>query len=273
MVHGLYLNFKIYVYSYAIPSMCLVWSDRNSRMKFYREWMSDMETRIFIVVVVHSLSRVQLFVTPWTAACKASLSFTIFQSLLKLMSSESVMPSNHLLLCRPLLLLPSVFPSIRVFSNESALHIRWPKYWSFSFSIIPSKEIPGLISLRMDWLDLLAVQGTLKSLLQHHSSKAKILQCSAFFMVQLSHSYMTTGKTIALTKQTFVGKAMPLLFNMLSRLVTAFLPRSKHLLISWLQSPSEVILKPRKVKCATVSIVPLCICHEEMGPDAMILVF
>ena len=140
MVHGLYLNFKIYVYSYSIPSMCLVWSDRNSRMKFYREWMSDMETRIFIVVVVQSLSRVQLFVTPWTAACKASLSFTIFQSLLKLMSSESVMPSNHLLLCCPLLLLPSVFPSIRVFSNESALHIRWPKFWSFSFSISPSNE-------------------------------------------------------------------------------------------------------------------------------------
>ena len=149
-----------------------------------------------------------------------------------------VMPSNHLILCRPLLLLPSTFPSIRVFSNESALCIRWPKYWSFSFSIIPSKEHPWLISFRMDWLDLLAVQGTLKSLLQHHSLKASILRCSAFFTVQLSHPYMTTGKTIALTRQTFVGKVMPLLLNMLFRLVITFLPRSKLLLISWLQSPS-----------------------------------
>ena len=156
------------------------------------------------------------------------------------------MPSNHLILCRPLLLLPSIFPSIRVFSNESALHIRWSKYWSFSFSISPSNEHPGLISFRMDWLDLLVVQGTLKSLLQHHSSKASILCCSAFFIVQLSHSYMTTGKTITLTRWTFVDKVMSLLFNKLSRLVIPCLPRSKRLLISWLQSPSAVIFEPKK---------------------------
>ena len=162
------------------------------------------------------------------------------------MSIESVMPSNHLILCRTFLLLPSIFPSIRVFSNESALHIRWPKYWSFSFSISPSNEHPGLISFRMDWLDLLTVQGTLKSLLQHHSSKASILWHSAFFTVQLSHPYMTTGKTIALTRQTFVGKVMSLIVSMLSRLDITFLPRSKHLLISWLQSPSAVILKQKK---------------------------
>jgi len=153
------------------------------------------------------------------------------------MSIESVMPSNHLVLCHLLLLLPSMFPNIRVFSNESDLHIRWPKYWSFSFNISPSNEHPGLISSGMDWLDLLAVQGTLKSLIQYHSSKASILQHSAFFKVQLSHPYMTTGKTIALTRWTFVDKVMSLLFNMLSRLVMSFLPRSKHLLISWLQSP------------------------------------
>ena len=162
----------------------------------------------------------------------------------KLMSIESVMPSNHLILCRPLLLLPSIFPSIRVFSNESALHIRWPKYWSFSFNITPSNEHPGLISFRMDWLDLLAVQGTLKSLLQQHSSKASVLQHSAFFIAQLSHPYMTTGKTIALTRWTFVVKVMFLLFNMLFRLVITFFPRSKHLFISWLQSPNAVILEP-----------------------------
>ena len=156
------------------------------------------------------------------------------------------MPPSHLILCRPLLLLPSIFPSIRVFSNESALLIRWSKYWSFSFNISPSNEHPGLIAFRMDWLDLLAVQGTLNSLLQHHSSKASILQCSAFFLVQLSHPYVTTGKTIALTRQTFVGKVMSLLYNMLSMLVIIFLPRSKHLLISWLQSPSAVILEPKK---------------------------
>ena len=186
---------------------------------------------------IQSLSHVRLFATPWITARQASLSITNSRSLLKLMSIESVMPASHLILCRPLLLLPSTFPSIRVFSNESALLKRWPKYWSFSFSISPSIEHPGLISFRMDWLDLLPVQGTLKSLLQHHSSKASIFQCSAFFTVQLSHPYMTTGKTIALTRQTFVGKVMSLLFNMLSRLVITFLPRSKHLLISWLQSP------------------------------------
>jgi len=162
------------------------------------------------------------------------------------MSIASVIPSNHLILCRPLLLLTSIFPSIRVFSNESALHMRWPKYWSFSFNISPFNEHPGLISFRMDWLDLPAVQGTLKSLLQHHSSKASVLQCSAFFIVQLSHPYMTTGKTIALTRWTFVDKVMSLLLNMLSRLVITFLPRSKCLLISWLQSPSAVILEPKK---------------------------
>ena len=162
-------------------------------------------------------------------------------------SIESVMPSSHLILCCSLLLLPPVPPSIRVFSNESTLRIRWPKYWSFSFNISPSNEHPGLISFRMDWLDLLAVQGTLKSLLQHHTSKASILLCSAFFTVQLSHPYMTTGKTIALTRWTFVGKVMSLLLNMLSRLVITFLPRSKHLLVSWLQSPSAVILEPPKI--------------------------
>ena len=183
------------------------------------------------------------------------------------------MPSSHLILCHTLLLLPPIPPSIRVFSNKSTLHMRWPKYWSFSFSIIPSKEIPGLISFRMDWLALLAVQGTLKSLLQHHSSKASILRCSAFFTVQLSHPYMTTGKTIALTRRTFVGKVRSLLFNMLSRLVITFLPRSKRLLISWLQSPSAVILEPPKIKSDTVSTVPPSISHEVMGPDAMIFVF
>ena len=188
------------------------------------------------------------------------------------MSIESVMPSNHLISC-PLLLLPSIFPSIRVFSNELALHIRWPKYWRFSFNISPSKEHPGLVSFMMDWLDFLAVQGTLKSLLQHHISKASILRCSAFFTVQLSHPYMTTGKTIALTRRTFVGKVMSQLFNMLSRLVITFIPRSKRLLIPWLQSPSAVILEPPKIKSDTVSTVSPSICHEVMGPEAMILVF
>jgi len=197
---------------------------------------------------VQSLSHVQLFATPWTAACQASLSITSSQSLLNLMSIELVMPSNSLILCHPLLLLPSIFPSIRVFSNESVLHIRWPKYWSFSCNISPSNEYSGLISFRMDWLDLLAVQGTLKSLLQHHSSKASILRCSDFFVVQLSHPYMTTGKTIALTRWTFVDKVMSLLFNMLSRLIITSFLRSKHLLISWLQLPSAVILDPPKNK-------------------------
>ena len=171
------------------------------------------------------------------------------------MSTVSVMPSNHLILCHPLLLPPSIFPGIRVFSNESALHIRWPKYWSFSFNNSPSNEHPGLISFRMDWLDLLAVQGTLKSLLQHHSSKASILQRSAFFIVQLSHPYMTTRKTLAFTRWAFVGKVMSLLLNMLSRLVITFFPRSKRLLISWLQSPSAVIFEPRKIKSAAVSTI------------------
>ena len=210
---------------------------------------------------------------PWTAARQASLSITNSRSLLKLMSTELVMPSNHLMLCHPLLLPPSIFPSIRVFSNESVLHIRWPEYGSFSFSISPSTEYSGMISFRIDWFDLLAVQETLKSLLQHHSSKASILWCSAFFIVQLSHPYMTTGKTIALTWQTFVGKVMSLLFNMLSSLVIAFLPRSKCVLISWLQSPSAVISEPKKIKPVTVSIVSPSICHEVMGLDAMILVF
>ena len=181
------------------------------------------------------------------------------------------MPSNHLVLCHHLLLLPAILPSIRVFSNESALCIKWPKIWSFSLS--PSNEHPGLMSLRMDWLDLLAVQGTLKSLLQHHTSEASILQCSAFFIVQLSHSHMTTGKTIALTRWTFVGKLVSLLFNMLSRLVITFLPRSKRLLISWLQAPSAVLLESRKINQPLFSIVSPSICHEVMGPDAMIFVF
>ena len=188
---------------------------------------------------------VELFATPWTAAGQVSLSITNSWTLLKIMFIELVMPSNHLILCCPLLP-PSIFRRIRVFSNESVLSIRWPKYWSFIFSLSPSNEHSGLISFRVDLLDLLAVQGTLKSLLQHHSSKASILQRSAFFTVQLSHLYMTTGKTIALARWTFVGKVMSLLFNMLSRLVIAFLPRNKRLLISWLQSPSAVILEPPK---------------------------
>ena len=199
---------------------------------------------------VQLVSHVQLFATPWTAARQASLSITNSWSLLKLMPIESVMPSNHLILCRPLLL-PSIFPGTRVFSKESVLLT--PKHWSFSFTISPSNEHLELISFRMDWLDLLEVQGTLKSLLQHHSSKASILWCSAFSIVQFSHPYMTTGKTIALTRQNFVSKVMSLLLNMLSRLVIAFLPRSKCLLISWLQSPSAVILEPPKIKSLTMS--------------------
>ena len=181
------------------------------------------------------------------------------------------MPSSHLILCHPLLLLPPIPPSIRVFSNESTLCMRWPKYWSFSLSISPSNEHTGLVSLRMDWLDLLAVQGTLKSLLQHHSSKASILQLLAFFTVQLSHPYMTTGKTIVLTRQTFVGKVMSLLFNVISRFVIAFLPRNKHLLISRLQSPSTVILEPKKVRSVTVSIFLPSFCHEVIGLDATMI--
>ena len=205
-------------------------------------------TNTVVCVCVCTLSCVQLFETPWTLAHQASLLFTISQSVFKLMSIESVMPSNHLTVCCPLLLLPSIFPNIRVFSSESALRIRWPKYWSFSIS--PSNEYSGLISFRIDWFDLLAVQGTLRSLLQHHSSKASLLQPSAFFMVQLSHSYMTSRKTVAFTVQT---KVMSLLFKTLSRFVIAFLARSKHLLISWLQSPFPVILEPKKMKSDTVS--------------------
>ena len=202
---------------------------------------------------VQSLSHVWLFATSRTAACQASLSITNSRSLLKLMSIELVMPSNHLILCGPLLLLPSIFPRIKVFSSESVLCIRWPKYWSFSFSISPSNDYSGLISFRMDWLDFPAVQGTLKSLLQHHSSKASILRCSAFFMVQLSHPYMTTGKTITLTRRTFVGKVMSLLFNLLSRLIITFLSKSKRHLISWLQSPSAVIFGTPKNKVSGFS--------------------
>jgi len=187
-------------------------------------------------------SCVRLFVTPCIAARQASMSITNPRSLLKLMSIESVMPSNHLILCHPLHLLPSIFPKIRVFSNESVLRIRWPRYWSFSFNISPSNVYLGLNSFRMNWLDLLAVEGTLKSVLQHHGSKASILQHSAFFIVQLSHPYMTTGKTRALTRRTFVGKVMSLHFNVLSRLVITFFPRSKPFLVSWLKSPSAVIL-------------------------------
>ena len=218
---------------------------------------------------VQLLSRVWLFVTPWTAALQASLPITNSWSLLKLMSIESVMPRNHLILCHPLLLPPSIFYNIRVFSNESVLRIRWPECWSFSFSISPSNEYSGLISFRMDWWDVLAVQETLKSLLQHHTSKALILRHSVFFIVQLSHP----GKTIALTRRTFVGKVMSLLFNLLSRLVITFPPRSKHLLILWLHSPPAVILEPKKIKSATVSPVSPSGSHEVMGLDPMILVF
>ena len=196
--------------------------------------MASSPITSWLISSVQLLSHVQLFATLWTAACQASLSITNSLSLPKLKSIELVMIWNHLILCCPLLLLPSIFPNIRIFHSESAIHIRWPKYWSFSFSISPSNEYSGLISFRMDCFDLLAVQGTLKNLLQHHSSKASILQVSAFFIVQLSHPYMTTGKMIALTIWTFVSTVMSLLFNMLSRLIITFLPRNKHLLISWL---------------------------------------
>ena len=220
---------------------------------------------------VQSLSPVQLFVTLQTVASQGSLTTTNSRSLFKLMPIKSGMPSNHLILCRPLLLLSSIVPSIWIFSNKSVLCIRWSKYWSFSISL--SNEYLGSISFRIDWFDLLAVQTTLKSFFQHHSSKASILQCSTFFMVQLSYPYMTTGKTIALTIQTYVGKVMYLVFNMPSIFAIAFLPRSKCLLISWLQSPSAVILEPPKIKSVTTSTFALSICHEVMGPDAMILVF
>ena len=223
-----------------------------------------------VAAVVQCLSWVRLFAIPWTTACQAFWSFTISQSLLKLVSIELVMPSNHLILCHPLLLLHSIFSSIRVFSNESALHIRWRSIRvSASASVLPM-NIQVWFPLA-DWFDLLAVHRTFKSLLQYHSSKASVHQHSTFFMAQLSHPYLTTGKTIALTIWTFIGKERPLLFNMPSRLVIAFLPRSKHLLISWLQSPFAVISK--KIKSVTVSIVSPSICHEVMELDAMILVF
>ena len=218
-----------------------------------------------------SLSCVQLLVTPRTAARQASLSITKSQSLLKLMSIELVMPSNHLILSRPLLLLPSIFPNIRVFSNESVLHMRWPKYWNFNFSISLSNECSGLISFRIDWFELLAAQRTLKSLLQHHSSNASILWCSASFMIQFSHPYMVTGETIALTRRTFAAQVMSLLFNMLS--LSYIFSRSKRLLISRLQSSPAEILEPKEIKSLTVSIVSPSICHEVMGLDAMIFVF
>ena len=211
--------------------------------------------------------------TSWNAAHQASLSIANSWSLLKLMSFELMMPSNHLILCHPLLFLPLIFLSIRVSSDESVLLIRRPKFRSFSFNISPSNEYSGLISFSVDWFHLLAVQVTLKSLLQYHSSKASILQHSAFFIAQLKHPYMTTGKTIAQTRWTFVGKVMSLLFNMLSRLVITFLPMSKHLSISWLQSPSAVIFEPKKIESVIISTVSPSICHEVMGPDAMILVF
>jgi len=202
----------------------------------------------------------QFFVTPWTAEGQASMSITNFWSLFKLMSIKLVMPFNHLILYRLLLLLTSIFPIISVFPNKSVLHIRWPKYWSFSISISPSNEYSGLVSFRIDWIDILAAQGTLKSLLQRHSSKASILWCSDFFMAQLSYTWLLE-KTVALTRWTFVGKIMSLLYNMLSRLVIAFLPRSMCLLISWLQSPSAMILEPKKINSVTVSIVFPSICH------------
>ena len=240
-------NCKIAAVSWAF-SMCQVCTDLTDLCSS-SNFILPSQLNEGVFSSVQSLSCVQLFATPWTAAHQASLSITNSWSLLKLMPVESVMPSNYLILCCPLLLLPSIFPSIRVFPNKSVLRIRWPHYWTSSFNISPSNEYSGLISLRMDWLDLLAFQGTLKRLLQHHSSKASILRCSAFLIVQLSYPYMTTGKTIASTSWTFVGKVMSLLFNMLFRLVIIFLSRSKHLLISWLESSSAVILElpPNKV--------------------------
>ena len=234
---------------------------------------------LFELSSVQLSSIAQLCLTLWTAAHQASLSLTNSQSLLKVISIESVMPSNHLILFHPFLFLSPPSPPVLNLSqhqslySESALHIRWPKYWSFSFSISSSNEYLGLISFRIDWFDFLAIQGALKSLLQHHGSKPSILWHSAFVIVQLSHPYMTTGKTISLTRQTSVGKVMCLLLNMLSRLVIAFLPRNKSLLISWLQSLSVVILELPKIKFLTVSTVSPSICHGVMGPYAMILVF
>ena len=263
--HSLYLSRLV---------ICIWCRHIASHRKFlYLYYMVSLWVCLGLFSSVQSLSQVRLFTTPWTTAWQASLSITNSWSSPRLMSIELVMPSSYLIVCRPLLLLPSIFPNIRVFSNESALHIRWPKYWSFSFHISPSNEHPGLISFRMDLLDLFAVQETLKSLLQHHSSKASILWCSGFFPVQHSHPYMTTGKTIALTRWTFVDKVTSLLFKMLSMLVITFLPRSKCLFISWLQSPSAVILEPQNIKSTTVSAVSPSISHEVMGLDAMIFVF
>ena len=226
---------------------------------------------IFLLFSCLVMSR--LFATPWTEAHQACLSITNFWSLFKPISIESVMPSNHTVLCHPLLLLPSIFPNIRVFSKESTLYIRYPKCWSFCFSINPSNEYSGMISFRIYWFDFLAAQGTLKSLLQHHSSKASILWHSTFCIIQLSHPYTTTGKIVLLTRWTFVNKVMSLLFNTWSRFVTVFFPRSKHLLISWRQSPSAVILEPKEIKSVTLFIVSPSICHEVIGPVAMIFVF
>ena len=225
MPFGTISSTSIYRIFLHISIIVIIYIVYNSDPNYYIFWT--------VVIAFQLLSHVQLFATSWTVACQVSLSFTISQNLLKLLSVELVMPSSYRILCHHLLLLPSIFPGIGVFSNKSALHIMWPKYWSFSFNISPSNELPGLVSFRMDWLDLLAVQGTVKRLLQRHSSKASILQCSAFITVQLSHPYMTTGKTIALTRWTFVDKVMSLPFNMRSRLVIIFLPRSKRLLISW----------------------------------------
>ena len=270
----------------SLPETSIISEFKHTKSKQYSKWnhyfrfIINFLKRYSIHIVsrvkissVQSFRCVRFFVTPRTAACQASLSITNSQCLHKLMSIELAMVSNNLILYHPLCLPPSIFPSIRVFSNDSFLRIRWPKYWSFSYSISPSKEHSRLISFRMDWLDLLSLQGTLKSLPQHQSSKASILWCSAFFIVQLSHLYMTMGKTIALTRWTFVGKVMSLLFSMLFRLIITFLPRSKCLLISWLQSPSAVILEPKNIKSLTVSTVSPSISHEVMGPDAVILVF
>ena len=224
-----------------------------------------MTSKLVVSLILSSvqlLSHVWFFAIPWTAARQASLSITNSPNLLKLMSTESVMPSNHLIPVVPFSSCLQSFPASGSISNQSVLRIRWPKYWSFSFSTSTSSEYSALISFRIDWYDLLAVQGTFKSLLQHHSSKASILQCSAFLIVPLSYPYMTTEKTIALTRQTFVRKVMSLLFSMLSRLVTAFHPRKKHLLISWLRSPSAVILEPKKIKSVTVSPVSPSICQK-----------
>jgi len=234
------------------PSMLLKMQEFYSLL-----WLGRVFPYIFIYIGFQLLSHVWLFATPWTAAHQAPLSSTVYQSLLKFMSIESVVLSSHLIFCCHLLLLPSAFPSLRVFSNESILHIRWPKYWSFSFSISPSNGYSGLISFRIDWFDLFAVQGTFKSLLQHHNLKASILRYSAFFMVHLSHLYVTTGKIIALTIRIFVDKVISLLSHMPSRFVTASLWRSKHLLILYLQSSSAVILETKKIISVTVSTFPL----------------